>query len=130
TSLIMPGAGEPNFDALEANPYMSRTQRREMEVKALLEKVNYELITLDTDFLAKVTNTTRAPNKHRDVMRAAETRKKRSKRPPRPEVKDEKDEDETAMIHSDGSDAEAESAAKKRPVKQQQLDNFRPSKRG
>jgi len=47
TSILVPGSGEPNFDALEVNPYENKRQKQEGEIKLLMSKVNHELITLN-----------------------------------------------------------------------------------
>ncbi|KAK9448241.1 WD40-repeat-containing domain protein [Limtongia smithiae] len=66
TSLIIPGAGEPNFDALEVNPYETLQQRRETEVQGLLNKLKPEMIALDPTFIGSID--ARAPDERRKAL--------------------------------------------------------------
>ena len=63
------GAGEPNFDGLDANPYRNAKQRQEWEVKALLEKIQPELISLDPGELGQVDHAT-FQQRHKDRVQA------------------------------------------------------------
>lgn len=54
STLIVPGAGEPNFDSAEADPFEGKKSRREREVRALLDKLAPDLITLDPEFIGSV----------------------------------------------------------------------------
>lgn len=54
SSIIIPGAGEPNFDAGEINPYENTKQRQEAEVRSLLNKLQPEMISLNPDYIGSL----------------------------------------------------------------------------
>ena len=54
STIIVPGAGEPNFDSFEANPFMNTKQRQEAEVQTLLQKLSPDMIALDSAFVGTV----------------------------------------------------------------------------
>ena len=54
SSIIVPGSGFGNFDTFENNPYETKNQKRENEVRNLLEKIPYNMITLDPNSINRI----------------------------------------------------------------------------
>jgi BING4CT (NUC141) domain len=63
--MLVPGAGEPNYDSYVADPFQSYKARREQEVAQLLDKLPPESITLDPSSVAAVRP---APHAHPSNM--------------------------------------------------------------
>ncbi|RLV89709.1 U3 small nucleolar RNA-associated protein 7 [Spathaspora sp. JA1] len=53
-SIIVPGSGEANYDALELNPYETAKQRQQQEVRSLLNKLSPDTISLDPNVIGTV----------------------------------------------------------------------------
>lgn len=87
TSILVPGAGEANLDALENNPYRSRRQRQEWEVKALLEKIPAELLTLDPSLLGRTDTATLQQKRDERIQRLGFDPQAKAKFKPRRRVK-------------------------------------------
>lgn len=52
--MLVPGAGQPNFDSRVADPYQGKRARREQEVHQLLDKLRPDMIVLDPTTLGQV----------------------------------------------------------------------------
>lgn len=79
SSIVIPGSGEPNLDSMEhfTNPYMDTKQRREAEVRSLLEKLSPDMIALDPDSVGGIeeSNLIQRQQRLRDMAEEADARK-------------------------------------------------------
>ena len=58
SSIVIPGSGEANFDAFEANPFETTKQRQEGLVHGLLEKLAPDSISLRVNTVGRVDTAT------------------------------------------------------------------------
>eukprot|EP00891_Asterochloris_glomerata_P003549 jgi/Astpho2/3549/fgenesh1_pm.00057_%23_8_t len=54
STMLVPGAGEPNFDSYVADPFQGKRARQEQEVHQLLDKLKPEMIVLDPTTIGQV----------------------------------------------------------------------------
>ncbi|KAI2625495.1 WD40-repeat-containing domain protein [Xylaria nigripes] len=54
SSIIVPGAGEPNMDVMEINPFETVKERQDTEVRALLNKLPADMIALDPTYIGNL----------------------------------------------------------------------------
>lgn len=78
-SMIVPGAGEANFDAMEINPYESAKQRQEQEVRTLLNKLSPDTIALDPNFIGMVDKKARNVRLNQTQIQDLEDEEKKEK---------------------------------------------------
>jgi U3 small nucleolar RNA-associated protein 7 len=72
TNMIVPGCGDPVFDTTEDNPFETKRERREKEVKRLLEKIPFGLIGIkEFEFEDKTANNKTKDNASAPSRRSA-----------------------------------------------------------
>ena len=54
STMLVPGAGEPNYDSRVADPFQGRKARREQEVHRLLDKLQPDMIVMDPSTIGQV----------------------------------------------------------------------------
>lgn len=72
-SIVIPGSGEANFDAYEANPFETKRQNQESVVHGLLEKLPAQSISLKIKEVGKV-DTASAEVKEREAKEEEDRR--------------------------------------------------------
>lgn len=90
SSLIIPGSGEANFDAMEVNPFETAKQRQETEVRSLLQKLPADSISLDPNFIGTVdkrSNSQRLRPGQLEELTKKKEEEEENNLEPRPEVK-------------------------------------------
>lgn len=72
SSMLIPGSGEANYDTFEVNPFQTGRQRREHQVHQLLDKIQPDLISIQTNLVGQVDPRTLEEKKAERDAREAE----------------------------------------------------------
>ena len=83
SSIVVPGSGEANFDAFEANPFETKKQTQEGLVHGLLEKLSPDTISLKVNTIGQIDNASsdvKAREKREEEERALEEERRKEKK--------------------------------------------------